>query len=192
MRTSLRAIPVLVVLVLLSSVSVIGQTTADEFYRQWVDYRDGEISVHFDQTLHAIHARTGLQIVIPSPGQARVLNLRLHRQPLEPAMRSLISIIGYKTFALLYDENGRPARAVVLGVQPAPGKTVDEAAERDLSEQSFSAQEQEKLQRDLSRWRELKPEERTVIEERLKALPPSEQREKFVSEYGRQVLGLNR
>lgn len=182
-------------LILLSGESASGQTTEDEYYRQWVDFRDGEISVDFDQTpvvfaLHAIHAKTGFQIVIPSPSQARVLNLRLRRQPLEPAIRSLISTIGYQNFALLYDASGRPNRAVVLGAQPVTAK-MEEIAQTEPSKQPLSAQEQEKLQQELTRWRELKQEERSRIEERLKDLPPSAGREQLVSEYGRRVLGIS-
>ena len=75
-----------------------GQTDADEL-RQWVEYRNGEISLDFDRTplefaLYAIQARTGFQIVIPTSSDARLLNLRLRRQPFEPAIRSLISTIG--------------------------------------------------------------------------------------------------
>jgi hypothetical protein len=195
MKTYLRILPALAALILLSGESASGQTTEDEYYRQWVDFRDGEISVDFDQTpvvfaLHAIHAKTGFQIVIPSPSQARVLNLRLRRQPLEPAIRSLISTIGYQNFALLYDASGRPNRAVVLGAQPVAAK-VEEVTQTEPSKQPLSAQEQEKLQQELTRWRELKQEERSRIEERLKDLPPSAGREQLVSEYGRRVLGIS-
>jgi len=195
MKTDLRIFQALAVLILLSSESALGQSTADEYYRQWVDYRDGEISVDFDQTpvvfaLHAIHAKTGFQIVIPSPSQARVLNLRLRRQPLEPAIRSLISTIGYQSFALLYDASGRPSRAVVLAAHPDSAKA-EETAKSEPSKTPLSAQEQEKLQQELTRWRELKQEERSRIEERLKDLPPSAGREQLVSEYGRRVLGIS-
>jgi hypothetical protein len=195
MKTDLRIFQALAVLILLSSESALGQSTADEYYRQWVDYRDGEISVDFDQTpvvfaLHVIHAKTGFQIVIPSPSQARVLNLRLRRQPLEPAIRSLISTIGYQSFALLYDTSGRPSRAVVLAAHPDSAKA-EETAKSEPSKTPLSAQEQEKLQQELTRWRELKQEERSRIEERLKDLPPSAGREQLVSEYGRRVLGIS-
>jgi hypothetical protein len=195
MKICLRIIPRLAALLLLGSEPAIGQTTADEYYRQWVDYQDGEISVDFDQTpvvfaLHAIHAKTGFQIVIPSPSQARVLNLRLRRQPLEPAIRSLISTIGYQSFALLYDDSGRPSRAVVLGAQPVSAKA-EEVVKIEPSKQPLSAQEQEKLQQELTRWRDLKQEERSRIEERLKDLPPSAGREQLVGEYGRRVLGIS-
>lgn len=197
MRTHSLTISLLAAFVLLSSTSAAGQNNSDDFYRQWVDYRDGEISVDFDRTpipfaLHAIQARTGFQIVIPSPTEPRVLNLRLQRQPLEPAIRSLISTIGYKNFALLYDENGRPSRAVVLGSQPIVATPIEEPEKNESSKPSLSGDEQEKLQKELSRWRELKQEERSRIEERLKELPPSPEREKLISEYGRQLLGLNK
>ena len=195
MKTCLRIIPGLAALILLVSESAIGQTTADEYYRQWVDYRDGEISVDFDQTpvvfaLHAIHAKTGFQIVIPSPSQARVLNLRLQRQPLEPAIRSLISTIGYQSFALLYDERGRPSRALVLGAQPVPAKVSEAAAKSEPAKAALNAEEQDKLQKELTRWRELKQEERSRIENRLKELEPSEEREQLINEYGKQLLRL--
>lgn len=196
MKTCLRIILGLALL-LWSSESALGQPTADEYYRQWVDYRDGEISVNFDRTpvvfaLHAIHAKTGFQIVIPSPSQARELNLRLQRQPLEPAIRSLISTIGYRNFALLYDENGRPSRAVVLGSQPIVARPIEEPEKNESSKPSLAGDEQEKLEKELSRWPDLKQEERSRIEDRLKKMPPSAEREQLVSEYGRQVLGLNK
>src|ERR1051325_1751773 len=84
------------------------QSNADDFYRQWIDYHDGEISFAFEQipmqlALYAFQALTGLQIVVPSTTQAQLVNLRLDRQPIEPAVRSLISTIGYRNFAMMYD-----------------------------------------------------------------------------------------
>jgi hypothetical protein len=195
MKTGLR-IALVIAFLGLSGESALGQLATDDFYRQWVDYRDGEISLDFDQTpvvfaLHAIHAKTGFQIVVPSPDNARVVNFRLRRQPLEPAMRSLISTIGYENFALLYDDRGRPSRAVVLNVQPAHTRA-QEAVKAEPSKQPLTAQEQEKIHKELARWRDLKEEDRSRIEARLKELPPTEEREKLVSEYGRQVLGLNK
>jgi hypothetical protein len=193
MKTCLRIISLLSAFLSLSVESAAGQNTADDFFRQWVDYRDGEVSLDFDRTpvvfaLHAIQAKTGFQIVIPSPSEARLLNLRVQRQPLEPAMRALISTIGYQSFALLYDDRGRPNRAVVLGVQTEPVK-VEDAVKKEPARQ-LSRQDQENFLKELARWRELNEEERSRIEERLKNMPPSQQREKLVSEYGRQVLGL--
>jgi hypothetical protein len=190
-----KSLPIIVLgaFVLLAGKSALGQSAADDFYAQWVDSRGGEISLDFDRipvvfALHAIHAKTGFQIVIPSPSESRVVNLRLRRQPLEPAMRSLISTIGYDNFAFLYDNVGRPSRAVVLSAQPVPA----EAAKKDPAKQPLTAQEQEKLEKELARWRELKEDERSRIEARLKDLPPTEEREKLVGEYGRQVLGLSK
>ena len=190
-----KSLPIIVLgaFLLLAGKSALGQSAADDFYAQWVDYRGGEISLDFDRipvvfALHAIHAKTGFQIVIPSPSDSRVVNFRLQRQPLEPAMRSLISTIGYDNFALLYDNVGRPSRAVVLSTQPIAA----DAVKKDTSNQPLTAQEQEKLQKELARWRELKEDERSRIEARLKDLPPTEEREKLVGEYGRQVLGLSK
>ena len=194
MKTYPRIIA-LAVLLLMPSAPAGAQTGSEDFYLQWVDYRNGEISMDFDRTpvpfaLHAIHAKTGFQIVIPSPSEARMVNLRLQRQPLEPAIRALISTIGYKSFALLYDENGRPSRAVVLSTQPAPAKASEEAANKEPSKPTLDPEEQEKLQKDLGRWQELKKEERNQIETRLKELEPSEEREQLIKEYGKQLLGL--
>jgi hypothetical protein len=160
-----------------------------EYYRQWVEYKDGEISVAFDETplqvaLYHIHARTGLEIVVPSASKNKSLNLRLKRLSLEPAVRSLLSSIGFNSFALMYDETGRPNRAVVLEVRP------QESAPNVPDSQLLTAEEKEKLQQQLERWGDLQAEERAHIEEQLKSLPPSEGREQLVREYGRQVLGL--
>jgi hypothetical protein len=178
-----------------SVTTAMAETSGDDFYRQWVEFRDGEISIAFDQipvpfALHALQAKTGFQIVIPSTGEARLVNLRLHRQPLEPAVRSLISTIGFKNFALMYDGSGRPHRAIVLGAQPA---TVDESVVKSApAVQPLTVEERDKLQKDLDRWAELKQEERGRIEDRLKNLPISEERERLVKEYGRQILGLSK
>jgi hypothetical protein len=53
-------------------------------------------------------------------------------------------------------------------------------------------EQRDKLQKDLERWTELKQEERGRIEDRLKNLSASEEREQLVTEYGRQVLGLTK
>ena len=146
------------------------QNTGEDFYRQWVEYRDGQISMTFDRTpldfaLYAIHAKTGFQIVIPATSETKFVNLRLERQPLDAAVRSVISTIGYSNFAMLYDDNGRPSRAVVLGAQPQP--VVSAAVERpDLVAAPISAEESDKLQQDLDRWDDLKEEERERSEER--------------------------
>jgi hypothetical protein len=182
-------------LTLWSITTATAQTSGDDFYRQWVDYRDGEISVAFDQTpvqfaLHALHAKTGFRIVIPSTTETTVVNLRLHRQPLEPAVRALISTIGFKNFALMYDGEGRPHRAVVLGAQPVIGDQSGAAVKSEPAVQPLTVEERGKLQKDLERWAELKQEERGRIEDRLKNLPASDEREQLVKEYGRQILGL--
>ena len=174
---------------------VFGQSDAEEYYQQWIDYRDGEISVAFERTpvqfaLHVIQARTGFQIVVPSTTEAKVVSLRLDRQPLEPAVRSLISTIGYRNFAVMYDENGRPHRAVVLGAQPvAAGAAVENA---DLAAAPITLEERDQIKKDLDRWNELKQEERSKIEDRLKTLPSSDDQEILVKEYGRQLLGISK
>jgi hypothetical protein len=179
-----------------SVTAAVGQTSGDDVYRQWIDYRDGQISIAFDHTsiqfaLRAIHAITGLQIVLPSTTEATFVNLRLHRQALEPAMRLFISTIGFKNFALMYDGSGRPHRAVVLRAQPV---AVDEslAVKNDRAMQPLTAEERGKLQKELDRWTELKEEDRGRIEDRLRNLPATEEREQLVKEYGRQILSLGK
>ena len=174
--------------VLLPAAPAAAQNDAEEFYRQWIDYRNGEISVAFEETplpfaLHAFYARTGFQIVMPTPIDRKVVNLRIDRQPLEPAVRSLISTIGFRNFALMYDDNGRPRQAVVLGATPVrPAPSVEPIAA------ALTMQERDRLKKDLERWSELKQEERGKIEDRLKSLPPSDDREILVKEYGRKLL----
>jgi len=182
-------------LAMASVAPVFAQTEVDEYYQQWIDYRDGEISVAFERTpvqfaLHAFQARTGFQIIVPSTAGAKVVSLRLDRQPLEPAVRSLISTIGYRNFAVMYDESGRPRRAVVLGTQPAAEAAPVQNGELVVA--PITIEERDQIKKDLDRWNDLKQEERSRIEERLKTLPSSEDREILVKEYGRQLLGMSK
>jgi len=183
---------------LLACVSIraaVAQTSEEALYQQWVEYRDDQITLAFDRTpviiaLQAIHQKTGFQFSLPASADNKLLNLRLERSRLEPAVYSLLSNIGFRNFALIYDEHGRPNRAVVLGAQ------VDESA-RVLADTSQTAEshplnpeERATLQKELERWTELKQEERGRIEDRLKSLPASEEREQLVKEYGRKLLGI--
>jgi hypothetical protein len=170
--------------------------------RELVEFRDGRISVDFDRTpvdvaLNAIQAKTGVQIVIPPAEESKLVNLRLRSLPLEPAMRSLITSIGFRSFALMYDEKGRPRRAVVLQARPeprpspaAPPSAAPQAAEP--AAEPLTADEREQLQKQLERWSELKPEDRGRIESRLKTLAQSEERDQLIHEYGRQILGIKK
>ena len=195
MRTYLRIVFLFSALVLSTSAPVAGQTSNDDLYREWVDYRDGEISIAFERipiqfALYALHAKTGFQIVIPSGNLTKFVNFKLDRQPFEPAMRSLISTIGYKNFAVMYDDHGRPHRALVLGAPTPAEAAASTAAKSEAGPQALTAEERDKLQKDLARWSDLKREERGRLEDRLKNLPPSDEREQLVKEYGQQVLGL--
>ena len=182
-------------LAMASIAPVFAQSDSEEYYQQWIDYRDGEISVAFERTpvqfaLHAFQARTGFQIVLPSTAEPKVVSLRLNRQPLEPAVRSLISTIGYNNFAMMYDESGRPHRAVVLSAQPE--QSVNPAQDAETAAAPITLEERDQIKKDLDRWNDLKQEERGRIEDRLKTLPSSDDREILVREYGRQLLGISK
>ena len=176
--------------------SVMAQAADDPLNGDWVEYRDGAISVAFEQTpimvaVHAINAHTGVQIILPSSARSKLLSLRLDRTQLEPAVSSLVSSIGFRNFALMYDEAGRPKRAVVLGAYVSDDSpSAANSTQADSAVQPLTVAEKETLQKDLERWRELKQEDRGRIEDRLKTLPASDEREQFVKEYGRQLLGL--
>ncbi len=170
-------------------------------FRQGVEYQDGAISLAFAQApvalvLHEIRAHTGVQIIVPATAQHKLLNLRLSRLPLEPAVRSLLTSMGLKNFAMIYDDAGRPHRAVVLGVveeRVAVSSNSRIAAETvEPAVQPLTTQERDQLQKELERWSELTQEERGRIEDRLKALPPSEERADLFREYGRQLLGVKK
>jgi hypothetical protein len=180
-------------LALASVAPVSAQTEVDEYFQQWIDYRNGEVSVAFERTplqfaLHAFQARTGFQIVVPSNTEVKAVSLRLDRQPLEPAVRSFISTIGYQNFALMYDDSGRPHRAVVLGAQPIIDPPP--AATAELAAAPITIEERDQIKKDLDRWNDLKQDERGRIEDRLKSLAQSDDREILVKEYGRQLLGI--
>ena len=184
-------------LILWNGTTNAGESSGEDLYQQWIEYRDGKISISFNQmpvgfALYAIHAKTGFQIVIPSSGEIKLVNLKLDRQPFEPAMRSLISTIGYKNFALMYDQDGRPHRAVVLGVRPNMDDTTATTTKSEPAAEPLTADVRDKLQKDLERWSELTLEERGRIEDRLKNLAVSEEREELVREYGKQVLAMTK
>ena len=198
MNRTKKACFILATLMIWGAQPVQPQELENSIHEETVEFRDGEISVVFEQTpvvvaLDVIKARTGFQIIVPAAVENQLVNLRLNRLPLEPAFRSLISSIGFSNFALMYDANGRPHRAVVLGVQPV-ALTSAEAKSDDAvpAGARLATGEREKLQRELERWSELKQEERGRIEDRLKSLPPSDEREQLLQEYGRQVLGVKK
>ncbi len=178
----------------LAATSALAQSSNDDFYRPWVDIKNGEVSVAFNETpvrfaLDAFHAQTGFHIVIPPSTQTQTVNLRLDRQPVEPAVRSLLSTIGYQNFALVYDQEGRPHSAVVLGAKPIES-AASVAADNNAAVTPLNSEERDRLKKELDRWTELKQEERGRIEDRLRKAPPSDDREILVREYGRQILGM--
>src|SRR5207245_2972230 len=122
--------------------------------------------------LYAIRARTGFQIILPSATESKPLNLRMVRVPLEPAVRFLITSIGLKNLALMYDEAGLPNRAVVLRARSddrasltASSNPASQAPKPET--QSMSAEEREKLQKELEHWSAINQEDRGGLEERL-------------------------
>ncbi len=179
----------LICLFFVGMTSASAQGVEDDFFRPWVDYRDGAISVVFTHVpiefaLHAIHARTGFQIVVPREAYGKTLNVRLRELPLESAMRSLIFSIGFTSFAFTYDRSGRPVRAIIL--EPRPYIAEEAATEP----QPLTAAEKEELTASLKSWNNLKDDARGRIEDRLRSLPASEDREEMLKEYGRRVLGI--
>jgi hypothetical protein len=161
---------------------------------RWVEYQNGEISMEFDQipvdvALETIRVKTGLHIVLPSAVDSEFLSLRLSRLPLELAVRSLLYDIGFRSFALMYDEQGHPDRAVVLGAGSTGSVGLSPTSNITPG---VTPEEQDALLKALERWSELHPGEREQIEERLKTMPPSETREQLVQVYGQQVLGIKK
>jgi hypothetical protein len=174
---------------------------AQSMLDQSIEYRDGKISLSFeemplDTALQAIWAQTGLQIVLPVPLKNHVLNLQLRQLPIEPAVRFLIASIGFGNFALIYDEQGRATRAVVVNDRVEEPVVESLALARNIESGTplplLTSVERDKLQKDIETWGDLKREDRVRLEERLKALKPSPEREELVKEYGRQVLGLQK
>jgi hypothetical protein len=194
MRNSLRT-----VVTVLALVGLKPAFAQEDVIYQWVDYRDGEVSVAFDQApvavaINAILARTGVKIVLPASAENKLLNLKLDRLPLEPAVRSLITSIGFNNFALMYDDTGRPSRAVVVGAMEDQVNltALSASATEKPAIQALTKDERERLHKDIERWNELKNEDRGRIEDRLKSLPESEERDQLVKEYGRQVLEIKK
>ena len=171
------------------------QSGVDESLREWVEYRDGEISVTFRQVsvefaVNAIHARTGFQIVVPPEANSKTLSFYLRGIPIEVAMRSLISSIGFNSFAMTYDRAGRPIRAIVLEARPSGGDAATLDQKPASESPPLTAEEKDQLNRALKVWNDLNDDARGRIADRLRSLPPSEEREELVREYGRQILGI--
>jgi hypothetical protein len=171
------------------------QSKDDEPFRDWVEYREGEISVTFRQVsvefaVKAIHARTGFQIVVPPEAKSKTLSLYLRRVPIEVAMRTFISSIGFSSFAMTYDRAGRPLRAIVLEAQPVGGDEAPSEQKPASESPPLTAVEKDQLSASLKRWNELSDQLRGRVQDRLRSLPPSEEREDLIKEYGRQVLGV--
>jgi len=178
------------------------ESVEDTIYEQRIEYRNGRISLAFKQipvdvALEAIRARTGFRIVLPVVVEPKFINLKLDPLPLEPAIRFLISAIGFKNFALVYDERGLPSRAIVLEAGPSEPSSVASNSNPGLpnpdgAAQPLTTEERDNLQKELERWSELKTEERMRLEGRLKVMPPSESREQLVKTYGLQLLGIKK
>jgi hypothetical protein len=189
MRSFARTVSSLIQVLFLAVAPAFAQSANDDFFRPWIEYRDGAISIAFSHVpvefaVHAIHARTGFQMIVPREAYGRTLNLRLRELPLESAMRSLIFSIGFTSFAFTYDRTGQPVRAIIL--EPLPP-----VADKPLAEpQPLTAAEKEELTASLRIWNELTEDGRRRIESRLRSLPPSDDREEMLKEYGRQALGI--
>ena len=163
---------------------------------QRVDYRDGKISMSFEQfpveaALNVIQARTGMQIILPPNSKNQLLSLQLNQLPIEPAVRLLVYSIGYRGFALLYDEQGKPYRAVVIDTRSEANEPVT-IRNSDVPAQALTADERDRMQKQIELWSDLKSEARGRIEDRLKSLPPSTERDDLLREYGRQILGIKK
>jgi hypothetical protein len=185
----------LVVLLFVGISAAYPQSREDEAFRDWVEYRDGEISVTFRQVsvefaVNAIHARTGFQIIVPPEANSKTLSLYLSGVPVEVAMRSLIASIGFSSFAMTYDRAGQPLRAIVLEAQPPGGEAATSDQKPTLESPPLTAAEKDQLGASLKRWNELSDEARGRIQDRLRSLPPSAEREELIKEYGRQLLGV--
>jgi hypothetical protein len=185
-------------LLLLSNGTVaLAQDGPEISYEEWVEYRGGEVSLSFDETplnlaLNVIRERTGVEFIIPTAPEEKLLNLRVERVALEPAVRSVISSLGFENFALIYDGNGQPSRVLVLRPQ-APQQTDARSGvvEPDANTPNASPMaERDSIEKELKRWSELDREKRARLEDRLRRLPPSDERAELVAEYGRQSLGL--
>jgi len=84
--------------------------------------------------------------------------------------------------------------AVVVGEMEGQVKltALGAAGTEKRAVQALTKDERDRLQKDIERWSELKNEDRGRIEDRLKSLPESEERDQLVKEYGRQILEIKK
>lgn len=193
-KTTFKQSCLIALTIFLISASAAAQSGSE----QRVDYRDGKLSVSFEQfpvdaAINLIQARTGLQIILPSNTKAQTVSLQLSQLPIEPALRLFVYAIGFRGFALLYDEKERPYRAMVIETRSEERSDLITARNNsESSSQPLTPEEKDRLQKQLELWNDLRSEARGRIEDRLKALPPSAERDDLVREYGRQILGIKK
>jgi hypothetical protein len=87
--------------------------------RPAVRYENGLVSLHFESlpapaAAERLGAVTGIQLTLPPASEGKLLTLSIQRRPLVAALRQFLSAAGVRSFALIYDDKGRPSEVLVL------------------------------------------------------------------------------
>ena len=121
---------------------------------------------------------TGFQIVVPPEANNKTLTLfPAYQSRLQWGPSSRPSAL---QFAMTYDRAGRPIRAIVLEARPSGGDAATLDQKPASESPRLTAEEKDQLSRALKVWKGLKDDARGRIADRLRSVPPSEEREESV------------
>lgn len=167
-------------------------------YQQFVKYDNDSVSVAFSnmraaEAAYLIRSTIGVTITLPSSTRSKTVNLRLEGAKVDQAVRSLLTALELNNSFLVYDRDGRLTGVIALETavsQPISESQPSEEDKKKTTHQELTSTERDSLLLDFGRWSELTAEERDSIHARIKAIPPSEDRDPLIREYIRQVLGV--
>jgi hypothetical protein len=193
---SSRAAKVLLLIIALLLVPLARVFAIDDFYpdQQFVKYEKDNVSIAFtnlraSEAASLMRSTTGIAISLPASIERKTINLTLHGEKLDQAVRYLLKSLELNNSFLIYDGAGRLTRVVAL--EKAAIRSISQESEDDKKKTSYrelNVNEVESILRDFGRWSELTAEEQKTIHARLKTIPPSRVRDQIVQEYVRQVL----
>jgi hypothetical protein len=168
----------------------------DPFYpdQQFVKYEKDNISIAFrnlraSEAASLMRSTTGIAISLPASIERKTINLTLHGEKLDQAVRYLLKALELNNSFLIYDGAGRLTSVVALEKTAILSISQEsEEGKKKTSYRELNMNELESILRDFGRWSELTAEEQKAIHARFKTIPPSRVRDQIIKEYVRQVL----
>lgn len=162
---------------------------------QFVKYDQDGVSVAFNNLRAAdaaqwMRSTTGVAITLPTSAQTKMINLKLRGAQVDYAVHSLLTALHLNNAFSVYDPEGRLTGVIALDKSVSrPAAENKSLEEEKKTAKDLSSLERESLVKDFVRWSELPAEEQKAIQQRIKEIPPSKDREELIKDYLRFVLG---